>query len=72
MWHAIYVEPFEGPVAVPFSISMWYHIIQSAPLAYRGIWVPILSPLVGRKIQAATQAVAHLGKIEPDRQNQGA
>lgn len=72
MWHVIYVETFEGPVAVPFSTGMQDHIMQLAPLACCGIWVPILSPLVGRTIQAATQAVAHLGQIEPDRQNQEA
>lgn len=70
MWHSIYIEPFEGLDTVLFTIGMGDHIIQLALLAYYGTLVPILFTLVGRKIQVATQVVAHLREIKLARQKQ--
>lgn len=50
MWHGIYIKPFEGPDAVPFTTGMQNCIAQSAPLAYYGTLVTILSTIMGRTI----------------------
>lgn len=68
---ACYIEPSEGPDAVPFTTGMRDRVIQTAPPAYCDTLVPVLSTLVGRTIQVAAQAVAHLGEIELARWVQG-
>lgn len=44
MQNAIYIKSFEGPDMVPFTAGMWDCIIQMAPLAYYGTWMPISPP----------------------------
>lgn len=72
MRRAIYNEPFEGSDVVPLPAGMRRRGIRAAPLAHYGASVPVLPILVGRTIEAAAQALAHLGEIELARQKQGA
>ena len=45
--------------------------MQTAPLAYFSILIPILSNKVGNSVQEVTQTVLHLREIELLRQKKG-
>lgn len=57
---ACYIEPS----IQPFTTGVRERVAQAAPPACCDTLAPVLSTLVGRTIQAAAQAVAHLEEIE--------
>ena len=56
---------------VRFTVRMRARVLQTAPLAYFSILIPILSNKVGNSVQEVTQTVLHLREIELLRQKKG-